>query len=357
MKKSIKNLFAGIVLATAMSNILTIEAAIYAPSEHFSNLKNIILKGSTTKELSNYNYDINNDSKKNVLDLCRMKKYALSNVEGEILDSVSKNVLSFSLGNISVDKTAKKITIPVSMSNNSNSINFFKLNVNFDHNSFTFADVTSKITSGNISYSVSGNTLSCNSSVPITTDGKVIDLVFYMKDSILNGTYSFSISQAEAYDDFGKLGTERINTSESEKSVKLTDVQNMFPADIPDPNNDSSKVQIYNWISTQREKAGVKALVFSKELSYVADIRAKELSVKIASTRPDGSSYRTLLSEYGMLTSHNIQLYSSDRTAQAYISTLSSGYMKEVTNGSLVKVGIGHYSTGSSNYWILYFTE
>ncbi len=129
-----------------------------------------------------------------------------------------------------------------------------------------------------------------------------------------------------------------------------------FPADIPDPNDDAVKVQIYDFIASQRESAGCKPLELSKELSYVADIRAKELEAKIGSSRPDGSSYRTLLSEYDLLSVHNIQLYSDDSSVQNYISTLKSGYMEMITNNDVRKIGIGHYTSGIKNYWIVFIT-
>lgn len=355
MNKSIKNIIVGLLLATAMSNILTIEAAIYAPSEHFSNLKNLILQGSTLKELNSYNYDINRDSKNNVLDLCRMKKYALDNGENEILDSVSKSVLSFSLGNASVNKSEKKITFPVSIANNACSLNCFKLDFDYDHNSFMISKILGS-DSNEINYSVSGNTISCHSAVPITSSGNVISIVLSMKDDIKNGTYNFSLTLSEAYDDFGKLGSERINTSGNEKSVKLTNVQNMFPADIPDPNNDPSKVEIFRAINSERSKAGLKELSLSKELSYVADIRANELSIKYDILRPDGSSYRTLLSQYGLASSRNIILYSADNSYQEFISTIKGTFMTKIKDGTIGKAGIGYYSSGSKHYWVAFFT-
>ena len=356
MNKSIRNIIAGMLLAAAMSNILTIEAAIYAPSEHFSNLKNMLLQGSSLKEISSYNYDINKDSKKNVLDLCRMKKYALDNGENEILDSVSKSALSFSLGSASVNKSGRKITFPVSIANNSSSLSNFNLNFEYDQNSFLISDI-SGTNSNEISYNISGNTISCHPSAPVKSNGTAINIVLSMKDDIKNGTYTFSLASAEAYDDFGKLGNERINTSGNTKTVKLSNVQNMFPQDIPDPNNDSAKTEIFRAINSIRSESGLEDVSLNKELSYVADIRAQELSIKFdGATRPDGSANRTLLSQYGLSSSHNVMLYSSDSSAQSFISTLKNTYTTRIRDGSLGTVGIGHYYSGSKHYWVAYFS-
>ena len=161
----------------------------------------------------------------------------------------------------------------------------------------------------------------------------------------------------EAYDDFGKLGNERINTAGNAKTVTLTGVQNMFPSDIPDPNNDSAKTEIFKAINSERSASGLKEVSLSKELSYVADIRAQELSVKFdGATRPDGSANRTLLSQYGLTSSHDVLLYSNDSSYQIFISTLKQSYIKKIRDGGFGKVGIGHYYSGSKHYWVVYLS-
>lgn len=358
MNKSIKNIITGIVLTAAMSNILTIEAAIYAPSEHFSNLKNIILQGNAIKEQIYYDYDINNDSKKNVLDLCRMKRYSLNNSENELLDSVSKSSMYFSPGNINVNKTKRTVTVPINIVNNSGCLRSVVFDLSYDRNSFNVSDV-STVMCDNVKYNVSGNSITCDFSSPVTENGTLVNVVLSMKDDIQNGTYKFSVSHSEAYDEYGKLGDGRINTSaENEKSVKLSGVQNMFPDDIPDPYSDKSKVKIYETINSERTKLGKSySITLDKELSYVADIRAQELSVRYdGGTRPNGSSYDTLLSEFGLLSGRNLQLYSDDGSAEAFLSSILSNYRTYLLEKGLLKAGVGHYSSNGDDYWVLYLT-
>lgn len=357
MKKSIRNILAGLLISVTMSNIITIDAAIYAPSEHFSNIKNFLLRGNNVNEINNYNYDVNKDWKRNVLDLCRMKRYALNNADNTILDTISIKAAYFSLENPSTDNTNMKVTIPVRIVNNSNSIDSFKFCINYDQNSFILSGANGGMINSKLQYSVSGNTINCWASSPVTESSIVLNLEFSMKNDIKNGTYTFSISQPEVRDKYGILGSERFSSESSEKRVSISGVQNLFPSDISDPTADSSKMQIFNWMNSERSKSNLQALKLDKNLSYVADIRAKELDVKYdGKTRPDGSSYKTLLSEYGMLRTRCIQMLSDDSSASGYINTMMD-YRSKIVDAQVVYAGIGHYASGGKNYWVVYLVS
>ncbi len=355
MKKNIIKIVAGVFITVTMSNNLTAGAAIYAPSEHFFNMKNFLLLGNSVSEMSNYKYDINNDSARNVLDLCRMKRYSLNNSENTMLDSLSTTVSSFSLGNGKVDNKNRKVTFPVNIVNNAGNPEYFQMDLNFDSSSFQFGEISGGM-SDRMSITVSGQTIKCSVESPVTDSGLLFNVELLMKDEIKNGTYNFVLSNLQISDKYGSLGSGRLNANNSEKSVKLSGVQNMFPADIPDASADPSKVQILNWVNSERSKEGMAPLTLDSKLSYVADLRAQELSVRNeTAVRPDGSSYTSLLSEYGLLTSRYIQMVCYCYSASDYTSTMIQ-YRSKLLDKEINIVGVGHYRNGDNNYWVVYLT-
>ncbi len=153
--------------------------------------------------------------------------------------------------------------------------------------------------------------------------------------------------------DQNNTGSEQSSVSESSAPKQ----NSLFPDNIPDASQDSSKQQILNAINSLRQKNNIKNTEMTSELSYVADIRAKELSTNYTSSfRPDGSSYTTLLQEYGKLHSSFLQIVSTADNVYGMISTINN-YEAKVSKYYYTECGIGHYSIGSSNYWVVYLID
>lgn len=63
---------------------------------------------------------------------------------------------------------------------------------------------------------------------------------------------------------------------------------------------------VFNYTNETRYPCGVHLVEFSQELNYACAIRAKELASNYSHTRPDGSSFVTVLSNKGNSLSENI---------------------------------------------------
>ncbi len=65
-------------------------------------------------------------------------------------------------------------------------------------------------------------------------------------------------------------------------------------------------IDVFNYVNHTRNEHGLKLLEFSAELNAACAVRAKELAVKYAHTRPDGSFFVSVLANKGNCLSENI---------------------------------------------------
>ena len=114
---------------------------------------------------------------------------------------------------------------------------------------------------------------------------------------------------------------------------------------------------IFDDVNKLRVKSKLKKLVLDKKLCDAAQIRAKEISKKFSSTRPDGSPYSSLIPpEYGCPAAELMISGSKVKEVVGDLSSLSglNGYMK---NPSFEFIGVGVFKDKKGEmYYILLIT-
>jgi len=149
-----------------------------------------------------------------------------------------------------------------------------------------------------------------------------------------------------------RITTTKVTTTPEVTTTKVTTTTTEIP-DMPDPSENSIKRAFVEILNQKRADAGVAPV--DTKLSYVADIRAAELAVAYQNSRPDGSKYTTLLSEYGISRSDSCQYIMNDyANASSMMNAIASmdGYKKLMYK----KAGVGCYK-GSKTYWVLFLTS
>lgn len=118
----------------------------------------------------------------------------------------------------------------------------------------------------------------------------------------------------------------------------------------------------FDLINEEREKNGVDPLEFDSDLQKICNIRAKEISEKYDHKRPNGSSWYSLLPEYGIYYgSAGENIYKGPRTAEAAVKGWmdSEGHRKNILKETYQKSAIGFYysQTGRRYHWVQIFTD
>lgn len=137
--------------------------------------------------------------------------------------------------------------------------------------------------------------------------------------------------------------------------------ENTKPSDTTtETNGDSTyEEQIVNLVNQERAKAGLSAVKLDKNLQAAAYIRAKECVTSFSHTRPNGSSF------YSVLTENNIKYKGcgeniawGQRNPEAVMTAWmnSSGHRANILNPSFTAIGVGYYQNGGTNYWSQLFT-
>ena len=145
-------------------------------------------------------------------------------------------------------------------------------------------------------------------------------------------------------------------------------------AEVPDikpevPENDSSDAgqeamksyveQVVELVNMERAKVGLPALTMSQDLNNAAQIRAVETVQSFSHTRPDGSSFSSVLKENGISfrgAGENIAW--GQRTPEAVVNAWmnSEGHRANILNKNFTSIGVGYYLNGSTPYWVQLFT-
>ena len=101
-------------------------------------------------------------------------------------------------------------------------------------------------------------------------------------------------------------------------------------------------------------------MALDKEIEAAALIRAKEIQSSFSHTRPNGSSFSTVLKEQGIRYSgagENIAWgqISPEAVMEAWMN--SDGHRANILNPKFTKLGVGYdQSAKGRNYWVQMFT-
>jgi uncharacterized protein YkwD len=115
-------------------------------------------------------------------------------------------------------------------------------------------------------------------------------------------------------------------------------------------------------INNARSEVGAAPLTLSAELCNAANIRAEETATSFSHTRPDGSSFSTVLDDIKYSGSRacgeNIAAGNSSVSATFDQWMNSQGHYENMMNKNYKYVGIGYYKTsmGYRFYWAQIFS-
>ncbi|MDO5422444.1 MAG: CAP domain-containing protein [Eubacteriales bacterium] len=118
--------------------------------------------------------------------------------------------------------------------------------------------------------------------------------------------------------------------------------------------------QVVNLVNEERAKAGLSALTIQPALTAAANVRAQEIKQTFSHTRPNGTSFSTVLKEQGvsyMGSGENIA-YGQKTPAQVMEGWMNSdGHRANILNASFKNIGVGYYQDERGvNYWVQLFT-
>lgn len=130
--------------------------------------------------------------------------------------------------------------------------------------------------------------------------------------------------------------------------------------DTTDKTNLSYVEQIVSLVNQERAKAGLSAVTLETNLANAANKRAHEIESSFAHTRPNGSSFSTVLAENGVKYSgagENIAYGQKSPTEVMNGWMNSEGHRANILNANFTTIGVGYYQNASGvNYWTQLFT-
>lgn len=129
--------------------------------------------------------------------------------------------------------------------------------------------------------------------------------------------------------------------------------------DQPDQSESSYAAQVIALVNQERAKEGLAALQYDAALEKAANIRAKETEVSFSHTRPNGTSFSTVLQENGVSyhgTGENIA-YGQQTPEEVMTGWMNSpGHRANIMNKNFTKIGVGFYESNGVKYWEQLFT-
>lgn len=127
-----------------------------------------------------------------------------------------------------------------------------------------------------------------------------------------------------------------------------------------DSENDNSYAsEVITLVNAERAKYNLAPLTTEKNLSAAALTRAKEIVKSFSHTRPDGTSFSTVLKEHGVsyrISGENIAW--GQRTPQEVVSGWmnSPGHRANILNERFTSIGVGYHMENGRTYWTQLFT-
>ncbi len=129
---------------------------------------------------------------------------------------------------------------------------------------------------------------------------------------------------------------------------------------VPDEETLSYAEQVVKLVNEERAKAGLPALKLDADITKAANVRAIEIKQKFSHTRPDGSSFSSVLKEQGVSyrgSGENIAW--GQKTPEQVMNGWmnSDGHRANILNKNYKNIGVGYYQDANGvNYWVQLFT-
>lgn len=122
----------------------------------------------------------------------------------------------------------------------------------------------------------------------------------------------------------------------------------------------SFATEVLRLVNQQRAKSGLVACTTNQTLSSASGKRAQEISITFSHTRPNGSSFSSVLKEYGIsYRAAGENIASGQKTPQEVVNAWmnSPGHRANILNTKYRKLGVGVYQKSGSIYWTQVFTN
>lgn len=118
--------------------------------------------------------------------------------------------------------------------------------------------------------------------------------------------------------------------------------------------------EVLRLVNQERAKAGLSAFTTKSTLTAAANKRAQETVQSFSHTRPNGSSFSTVLKEFGVTyraAGENIA-YGQKSPQEVVTGWMNSpGHRANILNGNFNTIGIGVYQANGRIYWTQLFTN
>lgn len=116
--------------------------------------------------------------------------------------------------------------------------------------------------------------------------------------------------------------------------------------------------RVLDLVNIERRKAGVKPLALSDELMRAAAVRSQEIIKVFSHTRPDGTSFTSIVSRHGRRIGENIAggYQTPEDVVDGWMH--SDGHRKNILHPDFTELGVGYtYEENSQykHYWVQIF--
>lgn len=164
---------------------------------------------------------------------------------------------------------------------------------------------------------------------------------------------AFQIPSNPCYQVYVGQGTESLTQF-------INGICNSLGNNVPDQETLSYAEQVVKLVNEERAKEGLPALAMDADITAAANVRAKEIMQKFSHTRPNGSSFSSVLKEQGVSfrgSGENIAWgqKSPEQVMNGWMN--SDGHRANILNPNYKNIGVGYYQDENGvNYWVQLFT-
>jgi len=123
--------------------------------------------------------------------------------------------------------------------------------------------------------------------------------------------------------------------------------------------NEAYVEEVIRLVNSERTKRGISKLAVNSRLSVAAQKRAVETERKLSHTRPNGTSFSTILEDYKIkynITGENIayNYYTASEAMEGLMD--SKGHRDNILNKKFKNIGVGLYEKDGYKYLVQLFT-
>lgn len=129
------------------------------------------------------------------------------------------------------------------------------------------------------------------------------------------------------------------------------------PNEVEGSFNSSYARDVLSIVNREREAAELHALTWNNDLEAAAKIRAQEIVILFSHTRPDGSSWSTVLPSYINYSGENLAMGQSSPQQVMNAWMDSEGHKKNILNEGFNQIGVACFESNGVLYWVQLFSS